>query len=330
MHALRIRVRPFKAAIQNRTFSWAAKGSALVKKAKKPIKRRLETPKPRVTKEQAAPRWRFLTGLGPKLGILGFSSAIGGMVLYGWSLEASYVDDTDKGSPRRANNPQHFAKMIRSLMAQTYGWFATGLLVTGATALWVTRPFLLPHFLKIAPFDVIGGGLIGGFMAYVAALFWGRDWVNSRVVIFTMFHAIMGLWILGWWLLTATTFHQTMVTTWCSFTSMALVAASAPNEDYLRNMTLFAVLLGLGLGGCINSLFFITDTLTGELLCYSIAGFGGAYLSLTTADVLRHAKTAMIFDPMFFALIAYMPNVRLDRWLRGGQAYDPAPTPIPA
>jgi len=250
---------------------------------------------------QAAP-W----GVG-KIAGAGAIAGIGALCAYGLSRPANFVPAKQRNLIRGFSGPQ-FAQMVRQRLAKTYGYVAGGL---GITAFAATQLFLRGYAARMGGMGMAIGCMVGMMALMIGCQATPQENVLLKHSLWLGFNGMMGFSLCPLVAMGGAVLSQAAMITGAIVGSLSLVAACAPDDQFLS----WGPYLGCGLGvvfaASIGSMFFPHVAMLQNVCLYGGLGLFGCFVCYDTQKMKYHAEMDDVYDPINRGFGLYMDTINI-------------------
>jgi len=246
---------------------------------------------------------------GMKVAGAAAACGLGVLVGYGLSQPANYVPSNTRNMIRSFSGPQ-FAQMVRTRMAKTYGYVASGLGMTAATAVML---FSRGYHMRFATNPI--AATIGCFLGMMALM--GATMATSYENTFLKhtlacgFAGFMGLSLCPLVSLGGALLQQAAMVTGLIVGSLSLVAMAAPDDQFLSWGPYLGCGLGVVIAASFGSMFFPGSLMLHNICLYGGLGLFGCYVCYDTQKMKYHAEMDDMYDPINRGFGLYMDTINI-------------------
>jgi len=234
---------------------------------------------------------------------------LGSLVALGLMQPANYVPSTARSQIRAFSGPE-FATMVRTRMMKTYGYVSCGLAVTAISAVTL---FSRGYAAKMAVYPIATGigcmALTIGLMFTTQAIH--QDNVLAKHASWVGFNCAFGLTLCPMVALGGTILQQAALVTGVIVGSLSMIAAVAPDGQFLQWGPYLGCGLGVMVAASIGSMFFPGSALLHNVVLYGGLGLFGMYTCYDTQKILYHSEMDADYDAINRGFGLYLDTINI-------------------
>jgi len=260
----------------------------------------------------AQPVWQTIrTHPWTPMKVAGAAGAVGlgGLVAVALMQPANYVPSAARSQIRAFSGPD-FATMVRTRMMKTYGYVAGGLGITAVSALTL---FSRGYAARMAYYPIASAlgclALTMGLMITTQSI--SQENTVAKHLAWGAFNGAFGLTLCPMVALGGTILQQAAVVTAVIVGSLSLVAAAAPDGQFLSWGPYLGCGLGVMVAASIGSMFFPGSAMLHNVVLYGGLGLFGLYTCYDTQKILYHAEMDTYYDAINRGFGLYMDTINI-------------------
>lgn len=245
------------------------------------------------------------------LGLAG-ALGLGGYIAFAASRPTTYVPYGTRDMMNTMGGLS-FAQKVRARIAQTYGYLAGSILMTGTCAYLLFSRGVAFRILTMNPWVFGIGSFLGTFISIQATMSISYDHNPvAKHIMWSITNCLIGLNVLSLTAIAGSAIvKQAAMITGCIVGGMSTAAMVSPNDYFLQLGPYLGVGLGIVIAASLGGMFFPTSSLLMNVSLYGGLGVFGLLTAHDAQRVLHDAQVAPYFDPISEQMGLYLDSINI-------------------